>query len=201
MTKAKSKAQLPQQVVELVYQALETELGGVLVYRTALKCVQNDALRKEWEKYLRQTQHHVEVLEQLLRKLDLDPDADTPGRQCVRTVGTALVRSMQLALGSSTPQAAELVAAEAVVLAETKDHGNWSLLSKLVELQAVHHEAFIEAVEHVEDEEDEHLYHSQGWMRELWKQSLDLPAHLPPVEETEDVHTEVEAAHARAARG
>ena len=31
-----------EQVRELLYQALETELGGVEVYTNALKCVEND---------------------------------------------------------------------------------------------------------------------------------------------------------------
>jgi hypothetical protein len=35
----------------------------------------------------------------------------------------------------------------------------------------------------VEDEEDEHLYHSAGWSRELWIDSLGLLAELPPPEE------------------
>ena len=39
---------------ELLYQALETELGGVQVYTTALRCVQNKELKEEpqeqWER-------------------------------------------------------------------------------------------------------------------------------------------------------
>jgi len=46
------------QLHELLYQALETELGGVQIYQTALKCVSNSDLREEWEKYLQQTIHH-----------------------------------------------------------------------------------------------------------------------------------------------
>ena len=38
-----------QQVEELLYQALETELGGVQVYRAAVACAQNDELKKEWQ--------------------------------------------------------------------------------------------------------------------------------------------------------
>jgi hypothetical protein len=41
-----------EQLIELLYQGLETELGGTQVYETALRCVQNDELRKEWEEYL-----------------------------------------------------------------------------------------------------------------------------------------------------
>ncbi len=39
------------------------------------------------------------------------------------------------------------------------------------------------AFEEVEDQEDEHLYHSTGRARELWIESLGLPAVLPPPEE------------------
>ena len=36
-----------EHVKELLYQMLETELGGVQVYTTALKCVVNDDLEEE----------------------------------------------------------------------------------------------------------------------------------------------------------
>ena len=36
------------QVKELLYQMLETELGGVEVYTTALECVSNEDLEEEW---------------------------------------------------------------------------------------------------------------------------------------------------------
>ena len=36
-----------EQITELLLQALETELGGVEVYRTALKCVVNADLQEE----------------------------------------------------------------------------------------------------------------------------------------------------------
>ena len=56
------------------------------------------------------------------------------------------------------------------------------------------------AYERVEDEEDEHLYHTKGWARELWIDSLGLPAVLPPPEEVKNVHTAIGAAKAKAAR-
>jgi rubrerythrin len=37
-----------EQVHELLYEALETELGGVQIYETALRCARNDDLRQEW---------------------------------------------------------------------------------------------------------------------------------------------------------
>ena len=39
-----------EQLHELLYQALETESGGVEVYQTALRCVKNEDLKKEWQK-------------------------------------------------------------------------------------------------------------------------------------------------------
>ena len=52
----------------------------------------------------------------------------------------------------------------------------------------------------MEDEEDEHLYHSMGWSRELWIASLALPAVLPPSEEEKDVKSAGEAARAKQSR-
>jgi ferritin-like metal-binding protein YciE len=120
-----------EQVTELLYQALETEIGGVQVYTTALRCVENEDLKEEWEKYLEQTKNHVTIVEDVLTKLDLDPDEQTPGRKVVRNIGEALVQSMEMALAEGKPGAAQLVAAEAVVLAETKDHQNWHLIGEV----------------------------------------------------------------------
>lgn len=58
-----------------------------------------------------------------------------------------------------------------------------------------------EAYEEVEEEEDEHLYHTAGWTRELWIESLGMPAVLPPPEEEKDVKTAIGAAKAKHARG
>jgi hypothetical protein len=56
------------------------------------------------------------------------------------------------------------------------------------------------ALEEVEEQEDEHLYHTAGWGRELWIQSLGIPAVLPPPEEQKDVKTAIGAARAIHAR-
>lgn len=194
---------MSDQVKELLYQMLETELGGVQVYRTALDCVVNEDLEEEWTKYLQQTERHVEVVRQLLQTLGLDPDTQTPGRQVVRHIGESLVKAMQIALESGgEPEAAELVACECVVFAETKDHMNWELLSKYVQkaAQGKEREVLATAVAEVEDQEDEHIYHSKGWCRELWIQSLGMPAVLPPPEEERKVKTALGAAHAEKAR-
>ena len=190
-----------EQVRELLYQALETELGGVQIYTTALRCAENDDLKEEWEEYLEQTKNHVTIMEDVLTKLDLDPDEETPGRKVVRTIGEALVQSMEMALAEGKPGAAQLVATEAVVLAETKDHQNWHLIGEVAKkAKADIAKVLKEAHEEVEHEEDEHLYHTKGWSRELWIESLGMKAVLPPPEEVKKVETAIGAARAEKAR-
>lgn len=189
-----------KQFNELILQSLEHELGGLQVYETALKCVLNDELREEWQKYLEETRSHVEALTTVCRRLEIDASEETPGRSVVRYLGGALVDAMEMALASGTPEAAELVACECVVIAETKDHLNWELIGKCArKLRGDAATSVKEAHEQVEEQEDEHLYHSQGWCRELWIQSLGMKAVLPPPEERKHVKTAIGAARAQQA--
>jgi rubrerythrin len=187
-----------EQLHQLLYEALETELGGVQVYETALGCAINKDLKEEWEEYLAQTKNHVQIVRGLLEKLKLDPEAETPGRKVVRHIGESLVAAIKMALNAGNPEAAQVVAAECIVEAETKDHLNWELLALVAEkVKGAESKLIRAAVEEVEDEEDEHLYHTTGWARELWVDSLGLPAALPPPEEEKDVKTAIGAARAK----
>jgi len=186
---------------DLLQQMLETEMGGVKVYETALKCVQNADLKEEWEKYLEQTKNHVSIVQKLMAALGVEPK-ETPSRKVVRHIGEALVQAMTMARQSEAPkEAAEIVACECVVLAETKDHSNWELLTKYGEAAKGDEKKAIEAaVEEVEDQEDEHVYHSKGWCRELAIAALGMKAVLPPPQEQKDVKTAIGAARAKASR-
>ena len=125
---------ISEQLHELLYQALETENGGIRIYQTALSCALNADLKADWEECLEQTRTHEKVLLQVFKEIGLNPDIETPGRKVVG------------------------------------------------------------------QEEDHHLYHAKGFTRELWMESLGLPAVLPPPEETKDVETEIGAARAENAR-
>ena len=189
------------QMNELLYQALETEAGGVQVYETAIRCAVNADLKQEWVKYLEQTRDHEQQLRILMDTLGLDPAKETRGRQIVRHKGESLVEAMQMALKGNNPQAAQLVATECVVNAETKDHQNWELLGQAAQkLTGKQGQALQEVCAQIEDQEDEHLYHSMGWSRELWLESLGLPAVLPPPEEEKNVKSAGEAAEAKQSR-
>jgi hypothetical protein len=188
-------------VRELVLQALETERGGIEVYENAIECAENDELREEWEKYLEQTRNHERVMLGLCEALGVDPEEETPGRAVVRHIGKSLVAAMEMARSSGDAGAAQLVATECVVLAETKDHLNWELMEELSEHESGERKRALEsAVEEVEEEEDKHLYHTQGWGRELWLEALGLPAVIPPPEEEKDVTTAIGAARAKQQR-
>ena len=188
------------QVTELLLQSLEHEKGGVLVYETALNCVINEDLQEEWEKYLDETRNHVRVLTQACQSLGLNPEQPSPGRGIVKKLGASLVAAMKEAAASGPPEAAQLVACECVVFAETKDHLDWELIGKCAEKLGGDEAKILKAAyEEIEDQEDEHLYHSKGWCRELWIQSLGMKAVLPPPEERKDVKTAIGAARAEQA--
>ncbi|MGH7766750.1 MAG: hypothetical protein ACREQP_04795, partial [Candidatus Binatia bacterium] len=158
-------------------------------------------LKEEWEEYLEQTKNHEQIVRELMEKLGLDPDEETPGRQIVRHIGQSLVKAMEMALKAGNPAAAQIVAGECVVHAETKDHLNWELIGELgKKAKGEEGKALKEAHEEVEEEEDEHLYHTQGWTRELWIESLGLPAVIPPPEEEKEVKTAIGAARAKQSR-
>lgn len=186
-----------EQLEELILQSLEHELGGVKVYTTALRCAAHGELHDEWEKYLGETRTHVQTLMEVSRALGIDANRETPGRNVVRHNGTALVEAMELALGSGDRTGAELVACECVVLAETKDHLNWELIGKCADHASEPAATVLKAAyDAIEDQEDEHLYHTKGWCRELWIASLGLNAVLPPPEERQHVKTAIGAARA-----
>ncbi len=183
---------------ELLVQALEHERGGVKLYETALRCAISEELRHEWSRYLEQTNTHVQILEQVLQKLEIDADQPSPGRDIVRDLGEALVAALEKAEAAGNPTAAQLIACECIVLAETKDHLNWELLTKCAaNLKGAQKKTLEEACEIVENQEDEHLYHSKGYCRELWLDALGLPAVLPPPEETQHVRSAISAAQAQ----
>ncbi len=189
------------QLNELLYQALETEIGGQDVYKAAIDCAQTEELKEEWQGYLEETENHERVLRNVFQQVGLDDKKQTPGRKVVKHKGESLVKAMQMAKKEGPPEAAELVAAECVVEAETKDHQNWQLIGTAAQhLRGEAAKALQEAYEEVEDEEDRHLYHTMGWARELWIKSLGLPAVIPPPEEEKDVKTAIGRARAEHAR-
>jgi hypothetical protein len=159
-------------------------------------------LKAEWEEYLEQTRTHEQVLLEVFDEVGLNPETVTPGREVVAHIGDSLVVAMEMTKARGSAAAAQLVACECVLLAETKDHQNWELIGHLAEHgQGEETSGLRAAFEAVEQEEDHHLYHTKGYARELWIESLGLPAVLPPPEEVKHVETAIGAARAENLRG
>ncbi len=119
----------------------------------------------------------------------------------MRHVGSALVQAMEMALGAGRPDAAQLVACECVVLAETKDHMDWELIGQCAaELKGAEAKALKEAYERTRGSRGRAPYHTKGWCRELWIESLGMAAVLPPPEEMKQVKTAIGAAKAEQSR-
>lgn len=163
-----------EQLHELLLQALEIERGSVRVYESALEVAVDSRLREEWRRYLEETRRHERVVQRLLAELGLEAH-ESPGRAVTRALGESLVGAIRLARNRDAPEAAQCVACECILLAETREHLNWELIcaaaqssdrSELRGLRA--------ASASVQDEEDEHLFHGAGWCRELWLQRLGL---------------------------
>lgn len=189
------------QLEDLVLQMMETELGGEKIYRAAIATAINGDLKEEWQGYLKETLHHQDVVRGLGATLGLNVDRQSPTRTVVGHIGKSLVQAIEMAQRNALPAAAQIVAAECVVLAETKDHSNWELLGRVAEVATGDiGKALRAAHEDVEQDEDHHLFHTKGWMRELAIQGLGMPAVLPPPEEVKQVETAIGASRAEQAR-
>ena len=189
------------QLEDLVLQMMETELGGEKIYRAAIATAINGDLKEEWQGYLKETLHHQDVVRGLCATLGLNVDRQSPTRTVVGHIGKSLVQAIEMAQRNALPAAAQVVAAECVVLAETKDHSNWELLGRVAEVATGDiGKALRAAHEDVEQDEDHHLFHTKGWMRELAIQGLGMPAVLPPPEEVKQVETAIGASRAEQAR-
>lgn len=176
------------EVKETVLKALAHERCGIQVYQTALDCTLNRDLKHEWQKYLEETKSHVAALEGACESLKIDKAEQTPGVKIVQMMGLGLVDVMRKAQAGGNKIEAELVAADCVVLAETQDHANWDLIGRIADATSGDvATALKQAYDAVEDQEDEHFYHSKGWARELHLKALGLPAILPPPEEKKHV--------------
>src|SRR5690625_196604 len=161
------------QLDELLYQAIETELGGEQVYLAAIEAAVNEEVKEEWEKYLEETRTHQAVLEQVFEAAGLDIGTDTPGRTIVRDKAAGLVDAIRTAIETTPGAPAQLVAAECIVEAESKDHQNWVLIGIAAgELDGDLKKAFQDAYDEVYAQEAEHLFHTMGWARELWLDAM-----------------------------
>jgi hypothetical protein len=152
-------------VADLLSDMTAHERGGAALYRSVGGRTNNPVLKQKYAHFGNQTVEHVEVLEALVSRLGGDPGYVSPSARATEKAGLGLVESTYLLGGSVDLMTQELVMLDAVLLAEAKDHANWSGLAQLVDVmpEGEVRDAVREAVERVEPEEDEHF----GWAQDM----------------------------------
>src|SRR3954447_12189847 len=145
-------------VSDLLSAFLAHEQCGVHLYRTVAGATANPVLEAKYRMFLGDTERHVEVLTRLLTELGGEPQYVSPSARLVHAMNTHLIQGVVLAAGSADELPREMAMLEAVILAETKDHADWSFLGALCDElpEGPTRSALSRAVEEVESEEDEH---------------------------------------------
>jgi hypothetical protein len=140
----------------------------------------NPVLKQQYTHFEHHTVEHVEVLETLISRLGGDPGYVSPSARATEKAGLNLVESTFLLGGSVDLLTQELVMLDAVLLAEAKDHANWSGLSQLVDVmpEGEVRDAVREAAERVEPEEDEHI----AWAQDMRTKLISVQVRSGPVQ-------------------
>jgi hypothetical protein len=150
-------------VFDLLSAALTHERCGCHLYRSVRRRSVNPVLQARYQEFGTQTERHVAVLEELVTELGGNPCYVSASARSVEAMNSQLLESTFLTAGTLDLMSQELAMLDAVLLAETIDHANWSTLGQLVESfpDGSARFALARAVEQVEDEEDEHLEWAQ----------------------------------------
>jgi rubrerythrin len=157
---------------DLLSEFLAVEMGGLALYEKALELVSDTEVRNKFRQFLKQTINHQKILIDVIRKLGGNPSMQSPGAKVAAAKAQGLLRTMGRA--GLPKDAAQLNVIENIVLAETKDHADWELLGKIARQTTDSHlrEVLGQAVETVEQEEDEHLNWTRQKLGELHMEAL-----------------------------
>lgn len=161
-------------VADLLSDILTHERCGAMLYRSVAERTHNPVLQRQYRTFGEETETHVEILEGLIANLGGDPQYVSPAARATEKADMGLLESTFLLTGSVDLMTQELVMLDAVLVAEAKDHANWSCLSTLADQLPVGdvRAAFEGAVGQVEPQEDEHL----GWAQDMRCKLVSLQA-------------------------
>jgi rubrerythrin len=155
-----------QIILDKLSEFLMVEQGGLQLYTTVAARSKTPKLRAKYQEFGRETAHHREVLVKLITSLGGDPDYVSPSARMVQFKASKLLESAMAIDGLSQAEI-ECGDLESVLLAETKDHADWHVLSLLAEQASGDlRKALQAAVAEVESDEDKHL----EWAREALSQ-------------------------------
>jgi hypothetical protein len=165
-------------VADLLSDMLTHERCGAQLYRSVSQRTNNPVLRERYDHFGNETVEHVEILEGLIAGLGGDPGYISPAARVTEKAGIGLLELTFLLAGSVDLMTQELVMLDAVLLAEAKDHANWSCLAGMVDdLPAGDvRDAFLAAVDEIEVQEDEHF----RWAQDMRCRMISLQATSGP---------------------
>jgi rubrerythrin len=161
-------------VADVLSDMLAHERCGAQLYRSVAGRTNNPMLKKQYEHFGKETTQHVDILEKLIGELGGDPKYVSPAARATEKAGSSLLESTFLLAGSIDLMTQELVMLDAVMLAEAKDHANWTCLARLAAdtPEGDVHKALADAVDTVAPQEDEHL----GWATETRCKMISVQA-------------------------
>ena len=155
-------------LADLLSACLMHEQCGLHLYRTAMSMTTKDSLREKYQEFGAETEEHIRIFEELIAACGGQPGYVSPAARLVEALDSKMHEAAILLPDGADEATLELAILEAVVLAETKCHADWSLIQQLAaELpDGIARTAFQNAVDQVAEQEDEHI----RWARETWAQ-------------------------------
>lgn len=170
------------------------EQGGEKLYRKALDELEHDELRRQLERFHQQTERHVELCMQMMSAAGVEQDYMSPTAKAAEQKAEGLLSTevsddmakappVISARNGSQQELNKLTSLrdqnniENLVLAETKDHWNWEMLSSIAgkirerELK----QAVRKAVSEVRKQERDHLKWAQDTLSKLAMEKAQQP--------------------------
>jgi hypothetical protein len=165
-------------VADLLSDMLAHERCGAQLYRSVADRTNNPVLKQRYKHFGNETVEHVENLEGLIAGLGGDPGYISPAARVTEKGGIGLLESTFLLAGSVDLMTQELVMLDAVLLAEAKDHANWSCLAGMVDdlPDGDVRDTFQAAIDEIEVQEDEHF----RWAQDMRCRLISLQATSGP---------------------
>jgi rubrerythrin len=157
---------------DFISECLAVEKGGVQLYSRSVSEVQDPEIRQRLQKFLEQTENHVRLLEDFIQEQGWDVNYLSAGARAAQEKAETLIRQRVDA------EILTVNAIENLVIAETKDHFDWAVLSELAKFGRGTDlgKSLKEMADQVEAEEDEHIRWAQDKLRELVLEKLAAPA-------------------------
>ena len=157
-------------MADLLSACLMHEQCGLHLYRTAIAMTANEALRAKYEEFGAETEEHIRIFEELIAACGGQPGYVSPTARLTEALDSQIHQAAILLPDGADADTLELAILEAVVLAETKCHSDWSLIQKMAgEMpEGAARDAFQAAVDEVEEQEDEHI----RWARQTWEEMI-----------------------------